>query len=213
MRTYLGYIASLLLLGMGACNPCKDHVDVYYTSEEIKPYLFKTGTYWVYEEQTTGKIDSQTVYFHKYELGVLGIHPDKCGSTYEERYIYSVYDTVIGVSAKKYHYHNNASLTISGLTISGINLNNSYDAWPIYISNFEIGDSNMRAKLIQRPLSVTINSVLFNDVSVFRIDTSSQMEYVTDYFWSPHIGVIRRIEYDTPDGNLTWDLINKNIVQ
>ncbi len=57
---------ALLLLG-SSCednNPPKpkDPVTIVYTMGEVKDYmLFKKGTYWVYENDKTGTIDSQWV--------------------------------------------------------------------------------------------------------------------------------------------------------
>jgi hypothetical protein len=53
-----------LLLVMGACKPdkTKDPITITYKLGEVKDYMvFKPGTYWVYQNDITGEIDSQWV--------------------------------------------------------------------------------------------------------------------------------------------------------
>jgi len=63
----LTFVAIVLLLFGNSCednNPPKpkDPVTIVYTMGEVKDYmLFKKGTYWVYENDKTGTIDSQWV--------------------------------------------------------------------------------------------------------------------------------------------------------
>lgn len=63
----LAFVATALLLFGNSCednNPPKpkDPVTIVYTLGEVKDYMFfKKGTYWVYENDKTGTIDSQWV--------------------------------------------------------------------------------------------------------------------------------------------------------
>ena len=63
----LAFVATVLLLFGNSCednNPPKpkDPVTIVYTLGEVKDYiLFKKGTYWIYENDKTGTIDSQWV--------------------------------------------------------------------------------------------------------------------------------------------------------
>jgi hypothetical protein len=53
-----------LLLLVGACKPdkTKDPITITYKLGEVKDYMvFKPGTYWVYQNDITGEIDSQWV--------------------------------------------------------------------------------------------------------------------------------------------------------
>ena len=63
----LAFVATALLLFGNSCednNPPKpkDPVTIVYTLGEVKDYMFfKKGTYWIYENDRTGTIDSQWV--------------------------------------------------------------------------------------------------------------------------------------------------------
>ncbi|MEI7980332.1 MAG: hypothetical protein WCI71_01675 [Bacteroidota bacterium] len=58
-------ILTLFLFGLIFVSCVKENSDnktIYkYLSEDIKPYKFKTGSYWDFQNDTTGTLDSITV--------------------------------------------------------------------------------------------------------------------------------------------------------
>ena len=68
MKYLLHCLLILFISAMGLASSCKpepkpkDPITITYTLGEVKDYMvFKTGTYWVYQNDVTGEIDSQWV--------------------------------------------------------------------------------------------------------------------------------------------------------
>lgn len=56
---------------------------------------------------------------------------------------------------------------------------------------------------------------VFYDVEIMTITANKQyqneFEFNTDFFFSPHIGIIRKVTHDTVNGLETWNLKQYNI--
>ena len=81
---------------------------------------------------------------------------------------------------------------------------------PIYTWNREIGESSGGLALITKYDSLEILDSIFYNVDLMTITAEEQFqtefEFNTDFYFSPYIGVIRKVIHDTINGTKTWNL-------
>jgi hypothetical protein len=216
----------LLPQGCKRCEgPCCNYQHVYYMNTQLFPYLFKTGTYWVYKNETTGAIDSEYVYSYLHDttrVSTLGSY--ECGSYSNERWYDSclsfyngnlIDTTIIGGQAQ-----------FAGLpqwitiynNICNSGPNPTHEPQVIFIldalSNYNYGGVYYYGTIP----SLTVNGVPYQQVQQFYLNimqTTSQVDSLsTKYYIEKNIGIVRTTTYSSNNADSTsWDLINKRIVQ
>lgn len=208
-------LLALLLISMSGCNlntieercKAKHHELNKYIDNELKDYFFKEGTYWVYENTVTHEIDSQYVYKTKHYFQINGKNSE-CGPTYVEAYFLYVYDTVQGYKNCDVSY----GFTIYGIGQSGFDYQN--DALSSSTGVYYSASVLPSEVYLPSPGSINIGTNNFYNIKAFHIVpevympgfTSDDLRYTTDFYFSPKIGIVSRVEYDTPNGTVEWNL-------
>lgn len=224
-------ITLLLLLSITiSCNRCKDkeepkvceiNGEIYDSAkgiQQMKDYMyFKVGTWWVYEEETTGERDTIEVYYNNDDIDNNNHHWFQC-------YTHSYYDDY----NYKYEYHESFT--------GGCALNSSCRCQKVQRSKTQPGDfvgahrdfffptligdfQYIASGTTDNPISV-ISEISLN-LSLGNLDFTNVVEYDVGWCFSEgaqpvvfslaeNTGIIRKQLID--DGE-TWNLIEFNIVQ
>lgn len=240
LKNFIVALTILALLGLGACKPekPKDPITITYQLGEVADYMvFKQGTYWVYENDVTGEIDSQWV--TSCQVGQY---------TQKGTEAYSSHITLI----QDFFEMNIATNFIDGY---GDNPRWKVSSWGQKVNAYPYPDyayvaertktaikTGGTAKVYRRPYYTTsnysvyqislltnydLNGTNYDTVRVFRVgaDWSFPQSKIpsldggkSDYFYAKNVGLIKiyNPSFRVSDGvplNQTWSLIRKKIVQ
>ena len=229
-----------LLLLLGACKPDKpkDPITITYKLGEVKDYMvFKPGTYWVYQNDITGEIDSQWV-----TSSQVGEYSQKGTEEYsrhitlkQEFFEMSIATNFIdgygdnprwkvsswGQKVNAYPSPDYAYVARKTKTANKTGGTAEVYRKPYYTtSNFSVYQINLLT-------NYELNGATYDTVRVFRVGADwcfpqSKIPSLdggnSDYYYAKNVGVIKiyNPSYRVSDGvplNQTWSLIRKNIVQ
>jgi hypothetical protein len=200
------YLLGLFVILISACkeSDIPSSTNYTYIPEELKTqFVFEKGSYWIYEDNN-GNIDS--VIIIESDSGFTSICPDN-GCPLRE-YIKLVFQNVTKNEHFNYYFIDQVIKYNGGG-------NWGQEGQPIYIWNWEIGENSNGLTLIASYDSIEILDNMFYNIDVMEVTAKDQFqvefEFNTDLYFSPYIGVIRRVIHDTINGTETWDLKNYNI--
>lgn len=213
---------SLLCFGLSRCkhepviDPNGPQCGEATTIEEMMEWVyFKTGTYWIYEEQNTGVLDTMTVYYDYngvsasgYREFVVKMESSLDGYTYE----YWFNDSWSGdcglfpgcfcraVDCEKY---------IPGDFVGG----NHNFIFPLLIGNKagQLGPNLTpgATEIIEQYDTLTLNEFVFNNLYTFKMDFSIQHDRKLAYYkMAQNIGVVQK---EIPEFNENWYLFEYHI--
>ena len=61
----------------------------------------------------------------------------------------------------------------------------------------------------------TVRGEVFPDVRLLNVpaeaSTTTVVEYDTEYYWAPMVGVVKKVVHDTANGTQTWELISYDL--
>jgi hypothetical protein len=229
-----------LLLVMGACKPdkTKDPITITYKLGEVKDYMvFKPGTYWVYQNDITGEIDSQWVTSCQ-----VGEYSQKGTEEYSrhitlkqeffEMYIATNFIDGYGdnprwkVSSWGQKVNAYPSPDYAYVARKTKTANKTGGTAAVYGKPYYMSD---KKEVFQISLltNYELNGSTYDTVRVFRVGADwcfpqSKIPSLdggnSDYYYAKNVGVIKiyNPSYRVSDGvplNQTWSLIRKNIVQ
>jgi len=207
MKTLFTLIIAFIGLTLFSCRKDKnaDNSDLtkyFYLSNSLTPYKFKTGSYWIYENDSTSTLDSVVV-------------------TSTENDFYWSPPSVHGQPGTKYEFYkiNLKSFATSQtyndyLTNSYIKRNGSGDygqnGQPIFMANRDTGTIFNGMKIIAKFPTMTINSNSFINVVETKITASQQYQpmfsYDTYLYFTDTIGLIKKVT-DLGSSNLeSWSI-------
>ena len=227
------------MFGLGSCKPekPKDPITITYKLGEVANYMvFKQGTYWVYENDVTGEIDSQWVtscqvgqYTQKgteaysshitliqdfFEMNIATNFIDGYGDN--PRWKVSSW----GASVNGY-----PSITQGYLVSKTKKANTTGSTCDVFIKPYYTG-SNHSVYQISLLTNYDLNGTNYDTVRVFRVGADRcgfQSKIPTangtsDYYFAKNFGLIKiyNMSFRASDGvplNQTWSLIRKKIVQ
>lgn len=173
MKYILPYIVILFLaLSCKKNDPCEGKHTHSPISTYFDSYLFKEGTYWVYQNDATAEIDSQRVTFAG--LGQIGSGGGSmCGSISADNYAISVQsfltNTFLGYQIRGGGFSRNS------------NASNSSDLTTILYS----GDIKQPAAIP----SMTINGTTFSNVRKVFVDELDGESY--NFYFVDSIGIVK----------------------
>jgi hypothetical protein len=212
----IGYAIGLLLVlcSIAGCkeDPCEGYSNYIRTDERIKPYLFKEGSYWIYQNPVTQETDSEYVSGYYISLDTQTYHKYTCGFNYTiSEVIYMIHENSLN-PADSFIWKNHAN------TRGNLSVRNKGNSMLVFASDSrEIPFTDCLFFDQQYP-SLQIGQNNFKQVDIYKLDAYSTacanpFLYKTDLYFSPEIGVVRKKFYDTPDGTVEWNLVRWKIVQ
>jgi len=173
-----------------------------YLSESMKPYKFRTGSYWVFKNDTTGILDSIVV------------------TSTENNFVWSVPPVHGQPGSKDEFYKINLKSFTTSLTYNDYlthyyikrNGGGAYgqDGQPIFMADSDIGAVFNGMKIIAKFPTMTINSNIFKNVVETKITASQQYQpnfsNDTYLYFCDSIGLIKKVT-DFGGGNVeSWSI-------
>ena len=195
------------------CEKCPEGcVDIMTVKDH---FYFDVGTYWVYEEETSGQIDSQWV-SQAFTL------PNVCWFDYDIKSNLSSFISEIktellasaidsGLVKKEVSIYVNRTKYKSGKLIGGSILSPFYYPFNEVIYNYGGTDyiSNLTVKKLHNQLLV--NDILFTDVLEISEDKNiAENDQSTNHYYAKNIGLVKK---ELIDSNQAWNLIRYHIVK
>jgi len=195
------YFLGLLIFLISACQESEipNRTNKTYISEDLKnEFVFEKGSYWIYENNN-GNIDSVILY--DLDSGFTSICPDN--GCPQREYIKMKFQNMTRKEVFN-HYFVEKVIKYNG---GG---NWGQDGQPIFVLNIEIGESSGGLIFISHYDSLEVMEDVFYNVDIMGIKAKEQFQdefdFNTDLFFSPHVGVIRKIIYDTINGTEIWNI-------
>jgi uncharacterized protein YeeX (DUF496 family) len=175
----LFYKICTILILCGCLNACFRLKEVKIDQESKDYCLFEQGSYWIYQDSATLKIDSVAI--------------DKAPrySTYQE-------DGYLGEQYKftEAHYSHDSTWTYWLILVAGM-----YDNYTILIGqlsreisyhNRRTGENVNRTVLSENKNNFILNGIIYSNVKIFIF---SHKEFKLVYYWAKNIGLIREERY------------------
>ncbi len=194
----------------------------YYLPDNFKNWIyFKTGTYWIYKNDTTGIEDSIVVNESYNDIeSMIGINQ------YNESKIMYYYEDITMVSysyTENIKYHESAFIYINDPHAIGISCTFAkWDitfGWPAYNNTLEfIYEPVLNSKLGRTSVSAIFDTLIVAGKLYFNViqinDTLNTLDggYPTYYYFAKNYGLIKKEIMETSEV-VEWNLIRYNIVQ
>jgi len=196
----------LILLSLISCHKEKkeNYTPSYsYINETLKAdYSLNTGSYWVYENQN---FNTDSIVLHSVHTGFTGMCPDNACSKNEFIKLNFRNETK-GVDYN--HYLLSDHIKYNGGGDWG------QEGQPIYIIN-QLKDYEFNGLVVGDYYdSLLILNTMFYRVIKMKVKANQQIDnqfkFDRDFYFSPHIGVVKYVIYDT-SGTETFNLKNYNV--
>jgi hypothetical protein len=178
----------------------------YYLADSLKPYMFKEGSYWVYENDSTHILDSVSVISTERSFFLQTIAHE--GANQVEYYKINLHDFRDTVNYYDYLSNSTIRKNSGGENCLGQPVFYLVSAFShccccglYYLDAFS---------------SLNINGNTFNDVKQFKIKVAEQCgsNFINDtyYYYKDGIGVVRK-QFDDGNGNIdTWSLKRWHVI-
>jgi hypothetical protein len=218
MKAIINYFPLLLIICFAGCkkDSSTENPEPLLIPQEVKDYMmFQPGTYWVYIDSVSGRVDSLYVTETKHEFDTLVI------GSYPKR-VYEIFVVKSHSSMDGYDYTFEVNTTYSA---------NDNDVFDLFEEKFKPGDyagqtlwfiykpyvgqifyEGNATKMVKNiyPIFKLNNSVYYNVIEVYHdISAIDVSNHVTNYFASK-FGIIRK---ELLDSNQVWNLARSNIIQ
>ncbi len=188
------------------------------TIDEMMEWVyFKTGTYWIYEEQNSGALDTMTVYFDYSGVSntgnrefVVKMESSLDGYTYEY-WFNDAWSGECGLFPSCYCRVVDCEKYIPGDFVGG----NHNFIFPLRIGNKagQLGPNLTpgATEIIQQDDTLTLSNLEFNNPYTFRMDFSIQHDRKLAYYRIvQNVGIVQK---EIPEFNENWQLIEYLIIQ
>lgn len=182
----------------------KSETSYTYILKELRTeYIFNVGSYWVFQD-SAGNLDS--IVLSHVETGFTSFCPDNGCSINE--YTTMIYNNVTRNMLYN-HYFMMDFVRYNGGGDWG------QDGQPIFIYDAQLGYEFNGVEVTGKQDSLEIMNNVYYDVIRMTIDANRQFqkefEYNTDLYFAPHVGLIKKVSYDTVNGIQTWELLRYQI--
>lgn len=196
-----------LLLSAALITSCKKDdqsktIPYEYFSDELKPYLFKNDSYWVYQNDSTNILDSVYITNIKHDFfGSLPSGPGQGPSMYYEYYKIYLHGNYSSVDYVDFLF--DCRITRNG------NENPNFGQ-PILLLHSTIGDTIMGAVLTDTIPSLTVLETTFYKIKKMKIiysdQNQSEFSHDTYLYYKDSVGLIKKV-IDLGGGNFeSWSL-------
>ena len=167
-------------------------------SSSLYPFLFKKGSYWVYENQNTGQLDSVVVNsVTKDTVSLSPLGPGQGARGEEEYYNINYWSSVNGSYDEQ----------LVGYVISKGLVSGGY----LYLSSHKIGDESLNAKLTAIYDTLTIEDNLYRNV--VKMEDSKDLYLSTDMnlYYVDSVGLVKKEIISNDTIVETWNLIRYSV--
>jgi hypothetical protein len=203
-RTYLIAILGLTLI-IGCKKEGKEitYRTQYVDTAMLTKYIFKPGTYWVYENQNSS-IDSIVVTSVDNGMTIIPC-PHGCPSGITSRtefFIMNLLDVTNNLASNYYYMSNHIKLNGGG--------EYSQNGQPIFLYHELIGHSFNGAEILNKVDTMTVFGIKYYNITKMKISAIMQVQHEFSFdtylYFSDNFGLIRKEINDTINGYVTWNL-------
>jgi hypothetical protein len=181
-----------------------------YLTDVIKPFEFLTNSYWVFQNDSTGAIDSITV--TGTEKDFCTIFPGAGGSTIVYGEFFKMYYKS-SYTQKSY----NEYLLISEILQEGPGGGYCYSGQPIYAPGHSVGFVNDGMSVIESFPILMLNGNLFKNVDKIKITKGEQrfpaFDNDTYLFFADSVGIIKKEIFNSLGNIESWSLLNCKLIR
>lgn len=220
MKKYI-YISLLIVLTFTACKKDPDTKEPSvppYTHQDLTAYsYFKTGTYWIYKDSTSGVEDSVYVYYDTsflyHQTGTVQADGDYMFYNTQSHSYYDSYNYNYKISMGYYSITNGQVGTVRIKTKPGAYNGETFLMSSCFENNnvitWYLGSGSTYYKGFYN--STSILGVYYYNVAKF-YDSNNASEYnsPTNFYIAKNIGIIRKEKIGS---NIVWNLIRYHIIQ
>ena len=176
-----------------------------YLSSDLHPFMFATGSYWVYENDSTGALDSVSVIavHHDFYWSTPAVHGQPGHKT--EYYRIDVQSSYYSTTYNDY------------LSYEMIRRNGGGDYGQLGQPIFILAESGFNGlQVIADQDTLTVNSSLFHSIRITKVIAAEQyqveFDHDTYFYYSTQAGLIKRV-VDLGGGQLeSWSLKRWNVL-
>lgn len=190
--------------------PQTNHESRYdYINALLKPYKFDIGSYWVYQNDTNGNLDSVVVIAVDSNFARMPVGSGSHGGTT----VYAQYINITMKSNASYQTYNDC--LFYDQIIRSATSYNGYGGQRILYATADTSHTYCGTKLIARFPTMTINNHDFNNVMESKVTATLQEFPIfsndTYFYFSDSIGLIKRV-IDLGSGNYeSWSILRWNV--
>ena len=205
------YIWTILIIGTTVIS-CKkenseDETNYSYLNESIEPYKFKSGSYWVFQNDSTKILDSIVVI--STESNFYWSPPPVQGQAGTKREYYNMNLQSFLTSNNFNHFLTSNYIKQNGGGDYG------QDGQPIFMSESNIGTKFNGMEIIEKFPTLIINGNSFNYIVETKITESEQYQPVfsndTYLYFSDSIGIVKKVT-GFGNGNFdSWSILRWNV--
>jgi hypothetical protein len=230
------YVASILLICLYGCkhDPCEGVISYHKLDERIQHYIFKPGTYWVYNNAVDGINDSQYVYSYNYSTHLREPYDTVASATlpHGASYCGPFYYDILQMDIVSYYngaYNDTLSVFVAdGLQqglMKAIEINEfKGQANQLTVGGFYLDPTQQQygtagiglTNYLRNYSSLIIGSYTFHDVDVFQVNSSNpntvRFRDTMDLYFVKDYGIVRMTDHRLT-GKINWDLLRYHIAQ
>lgn len=197
---------AFLILTLVSCKkdePGSQIIYSYINATLKNNYSFHEGSYWVYQDQT---INTDSIVLSHLETGFTSTCPDNACARNE--FLKLIFENVTqGITFN--HYFMSDFIRYNGGGEWG------QDGQPIYLSDRNEGYEFSGLIVGENIDSLVIMSKTFYNIRkmsvIANMQYQNEFDFNVDFYFSPHVGIIKFIVFDTLNGTKTWELKNYKI--
>lgn len=217
MKTTIHVFGLMILVCMAGCRKGEDEVTgPLLIPQEVKDYMyFEPGTYWVYIDSVSGRVDSVYVYqtTHSFDTLTLGKNPKRA---------YEIFVVKAHSEMDGYDYYFEVNTTYSANDNSIFNLfkeklKPGHYVGQTVLFNYKpikgqiFYEANATKTIIDIYNSFNLSGRIFYDVvQVYQDLSVIEVSNHANCFFSKNYGLIRK---ELADSNQVWNLVRSNIIQ
>jgi hypothetical protein len=201
-------ITSFLCLSCEETQEPEDKEDTTQMIKEcLKPYLFRTDSYWIFKNDSTGIVDSMAVI--EFDSGSYWMPPPVHGAPGQKWEYYNIFvmnfmDSVIHNDfLDRNHIRRNGGGNYGEL------------GQPILIADGVVGDGYNGMQIIDIIPELDISGNTFFNVIDVKVTASKQYQQEFDYdtylYFKDSIGIVKQVEHRSIEDIRSWSLIRWKI--
>lgn len=188
------------------------HTTYMHIHAGLDQFRFQSGSYWVYENDTTGALDS--VVLTSTSTGWIITSPSVHGGPSTQAEIYKMFMHGFGTGLDYNHSLLGKSMYYN---FTGTSIVSGLHAQPIYLTDCTVGTISTGMEVLDQELTVSIGSNTFNSVDKMKVSFADQdppAEFACDtyFYYADTLGLIKK-ESDLGSGNIeSWSLIRWHVI-
>lgn len=198
MKTRLLIMLLFSLIMLTGCNKESEYKDYFHhkISQSLNPFLFDTGSYWVYKKSNSDIPDSTVVKSITKNTFIVGPMGPGQGDQGDEEYY--------NIQYKSFPANNVYDEQLLGYVIS----RGLYHGGCVLLSSKKIGDKGLNAEILDVLDSLTIENKTYKTVVKMKVNQDQYIDQNYQLYYVDSIGVIKKEIMSNAIVTETWNLLS-----